>query len=43
MKTPLSEIISTLSLAKKLKNYEEANDISLNSAEKLNKILDSIV
>lgn len=43
MKTPLSEIISTLSLAKKLKNYEEANIISLNSAEKLNKILDSIV
>ncbi len=43
MKTPLSEIISTLSLAKKLKNYKEANEISLNSAEKLNKILDSIV
>lgn len=43
MKTPLSEIISTLSLAKKLKNYEEANEISLHSAEKLNKILDSIV
>lgn len=43
LKTPLSEIISTLSLAKKLKNYEEANDISLHSAEKLNKILDSIV
>lgn len=42
MKTPLSEIISTLSLAKKLWNYKEANEISLNSAEKLNKILESI-
>lgn len=43
MKTPLSEIISSLSLAKKINNYEEANEISLNSAIKLNKILNSIV
>jgi hypothetical protein len=42
IKTPLSEIISTLSLAKKINNYEEANEISLNSAFKLNKIIDSI-
>ncbi|MDD3302457.1 MAG: HAMP domain-containing sensor histidine kinase [Candidatus Gracilibacteria bacterium] len=43
MKTPLTEIISTLSLAKKIKNYEESIDISLLSAYKLNKILDSII
>lgn len=43
MKTPLSEIISTLSLAKKIWNYEEACDISLNSAKKLNKIIESII
>lgn len=43
MKTPLSEIISTLSLAQKIKNYQEAVDISLASAERLNKILDSII
>ncbi len=42
IKTPLTEIISTLSLAKKLKNFEESNEISLNSALKLNKIIDSI-
>jgi len=42
IKTPLTEIISTLSLAKKLNNYVEANEISLNSALKLNKIIDSI-
>jgi len=44
MKTPLAEIISTLSLAKKVKwNYAEAIDISLNSSKKLNKILDSLL
>lgn len=43
MKTPLSELISTLSLAKKIHNYEEAVDISLNSAFKLTKILESII
>lgn len=42
MKTPLSEIISTLSLAQKTHNYEESVDISLHSSFKLNKILDSI-
>lgn len=43
MKTPLSEIISTLSLAQKIHNYPEAVDISLNSANKLHKILESII
>lgn len=43
MKTPLSEIISTLSLAKKTHNYEQAVDISLHSSFKLNKILESII
>lgn len=43
MKTPISEIISTLSLAQKIKNYQEAVDMSLLSALRLNKILDSII
>lgn len=44
MKTPLAEIISTLSLAQKTKtNYEESIEQSLNSTKKLNKILDSIL
>ena len=43
MKTPLAEIISTLSLAKKLKNYDEAIDQSLESSKKLNKIFDSML
>lgn len=43
IKTPLSEIISTLCLAKKTKNYEEATDISINSANKINKILESLL
>jgi hypothetical protein len=43
MKTPLSEIISTLSLAKKIKNYDEAIDQSLESSRKLTKILDSML
>ncbi len=44
MKTPLAEIISTLSLAKKLKgNYDEAINQSLKSSKKLNKILDSML
>lgn len=43
MKTPISEIISTLSLAKEIKNFDEAIEISLNSTLKLNKILDSII
>jgi len=43
MKTPLSEIISTLSLADKLWNYKEANEIALSSAYKLTKILDTII
>gem|GEM_PF-3813886 len=44
MKTPLAEIISTLSLAQKTKvNYEEAINQSLISTKKLNKILDSIL
>lgn len=42
MKTPLSEIISTLSLSKKTKKYEEAIEQSLESSNKLNKILDSM-
>lgn len=44
MKTPLAEIISTLSLAQKTKtNYEESIEQSLKSTKKLNKILDSIL
>lgn len=43
IKTPLSEIISTLSLAKKIWNYEEASEISLNSAKKINKIIESMI
>jgi two-component system phosphate regulon sensor histidine kinase PhoR len=44
MKTPLAEIISTLSLAQKVKwNYETAIETSLNSSRKLSKILDSLL
>jgi len=44
MKTPLTEIISTLSLTKETKNnYEEAIENSLDSAKKLNKILNSML
>lgn len=44
MKTPLTEIISTLSLTKETKNnYENAINESLNSAKKLDKILDSML
>lgn len=44
MKTPLTEIISTLSLTKETKqNYKEAIESSLQSAKKLNKILDSML
>jgi hypothetical protein len=43
MKTPLAEIVSTLALAKKIKNYDEAIDQSLESSKKLNKILDSML
>lgn len=44
MKTPLTEIISTLSLTKETKNnYEKAIEESLYSAKKLNKILDSML
>lgn len=43
MKTPLTEIISTLSLAKKTHNYQEAIEVSLLSTLKLNKILESIM
>lgn len=43
MKTPLAEIISTLSLAKKTKKYDEAIEQSLNSSKKLNMILDSML
>jgi formiminotetrahydrofolate cyclodeaminase len=44
MKTPLAEIISTLSLTKKTKtNYEQAIDQTLESTKKLNKILDSML
>ena len=43
LKTPISEIISTLSLANEIWNYKEACEISLNSTLKLNKILQSIV
>lgn len=43
IKTPLTEIISTLGLAKRLKaNYNNAIDQSLRSANKINKILDSM-
>lgn len=44
MKTPLSEIISTLKLSQKIKwNYQQAIDQSLDSANRLNKILDSMM
>jgi len=44
LKTPVAEVISTLSLAKELnKNYEKAVDTSLNSAKKITKILDSML
>lgn len=44
LKTPVAEVISTLSLAKELnKNYEKAIDTSLNSAKKIAKILDSML
>lgn len=44
MKTPLTEIISTLSLSQKIKwNYEQAIDQSLQSTKRLNKILDSML
>lgn len=44
LKTPLTEIISTLSLAQKIKtNYEDAIEKSLNSSKKINKILDSML
>lgn len=44
MKTPITEIISTLSLTKETKlNYEDAIAKSLDSAKKLNKILDWIM
>jgi len=44
LKTPVTEIISTLSLTKELnKDHEKAIDISLNSAKKLVKILDSML
>lgn len=44
LKTPITEIISTLSLTKEInKNHEKAIDTSLNSAQKLAKILDSML
>jgi hypothetical protein len=43
MKTPLTEIISTLSLALKTKKYDDAIKQSLDSSKKLNKILDSML
>lgn len=44
MKTPLAEIISTLSLAQRVKwNYEKAIETSLHSSRKLSKILDSLL
>ena len=43
IKTPLTEIVSTLSLTKRIKtNYDEAIDQSLRSAYKIDKILDSM-
>ncbi|MCT4616642.1 MAG: HAMP domain-containing histidine kinase [Candidatus Gracilibacteria bacterium] len=44
MKTPLAEIISTLSLAQATKdNYEQAINQSLQSSQRLDKILDSML
>lgn len=44
IKTPLAELISTLSLAKKTKkNYEKTIDQSLESSRKIHKIFDSIL
>lgn len=44
LKTPIAEIISTLSLAQELnKNFEKAVEISINSAKKIAKILDSML
>jgi signal transduction histidine kinase len=43
IKTPLTEIVSTLGLAKRTKTqYDEAIDQSLKSAGKITKILDSM-
>jgi len=42
-KTPLSEIISSLQLAKKSEKYKTAVDQSIASANRLNKILDSLI
>jgi hypothetical protein len=44
MKTPIAEIISTLSLTQKTKNnYEQAINQTLESTHRLNKILDSML
>ncbi|MBT3729004.1 hypothetical protein HOF65_03685 [bacterium] len=43
IKTPITEIVSSLSLSKKTKKYEDAIDQSLTSFKKLTKILDSIL
>lgn len=44
LKTPLSEIISTLGLSKKLNSgHKEAVEQSLNSAHKISKLLDSML
>ena len=43
IKTPLSEIISSLSLANKTWEYKEAVNISINSANKINKIVESML
>lgn len=42
-KTPLSEIISSLSLAKKTWDYKEAIDQSIESTKKINDILNSLI
>ncbi len=42
-KTPITEIISTLELAKKTKDYKKAINQSINSAQKLNIILNSML
>lgn len=43
IKTPLSEILSSLNLAKKTWDYIDAVDISINSANRINKIIDSLL
>ncbi|MGB2111381.1 MAG: hypothetical protein ACPHY8_06240 [Patescibacteria group bacterium] len=41
-KTGLTEIISSLELAREIQNYEESNDFAVQSAYRLNSTLDTL-